>query len=135
MQRLIKVLLYIWQLPQNILGLFCSLGGERRAWKRDDGVFIFYTKPFFHSGVSLGNYIIVDSIVPTHIDTIKHETGHQKQSLYLGWLYLIIIGLPSFIGNIYSRIKHKDNEWYYNQPWEHWADKLGGVERCSTVTK
>ena len=37
--------------------------------------------------------------------TIKHEYGHQKQSLYLGWFYLLIIGIPSFLGNIWDRIQ------------------------------
>jgi len=52
--------------------------------------------------------------------------GHQKQSLYLGWLYLIIIGLPSVTGNLLNRVIDFD---YYKQPWEAWADKLGGVKR------
>lgn len=90
-------------------------------------------KKFFGSGVSLGNYIIVESksITPSPKlnTTLHHEHGHQIQSRRLGPLYLIVIGLPSLLGNIYSRIFHKSAEWYYKQPWEAWADKLGGVER------
>ena len=50
-------------------------------------------------------------------------------------MYLIIIGLPSIMGNILNRIKYKyfkkhyDPDFYYKQPWEAWADKLGGVDR------
>lgn len=85
-------------------------------------------------GVSLGNYIVFGS---TGLSTtsLKHEQGHQRQSLYLGPLYLLLIGLPSLLGNLYDRLFHrawrpKDRiVWYYNQPWEKWADRLGGVER------
>lgn len=48
-------------------------------------------------------------------------------------VYLLLIGIPSACGNIYDRFFHKKwtsyrrNEWYYKQPWEKWADRLGGV--------
>lgn len=86
-------------------------------------------------GVSLGNYIFIDSDSAWYYgdDTIHHEHGHQLQSQYLGWLYLIIIGLPSACGNLIDRITHHQHGskkcWYYKQPWEAWADKLGGVKR------
>ena len=53
----------------------------------------------------------------------------------LGPLYLIVIGLPSITGNIINRItrmyfrKYYDPNFYYKQPWEAWADRLGGVDR------
>jgi hypothetical protein len=74
----------------------------------------------------LGKYIVFDNRRTLEDNDIKHEMGHQKQSLYLGWFYLIIIGLPSVIGNLIYRIK-KFN--YYSLPWEKWADKLGNVKR------
>lgn len=78
------------------------------------------------SSVSLGQYILVDSDMLVNYRTIAHEHGHQIQSLYLGPLCLVVIGLPSAIGNLLHR-KIKFN--YYKQPWEAWADKLGGVKR------
>ena len=117
-----KVLLYLWQLPQNILGLLVILftgakcTGSHWVIKNPDN-----TKYF---GVSLGSYIIFGNY-PREI-TLKHERGHQKQSLMLGPLYLLFIGLPSAVGNLLNRIIKFD---YYKQPWEAWADKLGGVER------
>ena len=123
-----KVLLWLWQLPQNILGLLVILFTGAKYCNKGCWV---TTKCRF--GVSLGNYIIFGQVV---IDLcIRHEQGHQKQSLYLGPLYLLIIGLPSITGNIYDRIAHKSWDltdrlkWYYKQPWEAWADKLGGVVR------
>lgn len=126
-----KFLLWIWQLPQNLIGLLLTIGTYEYCV---DGIKCHMKNDFFRSGISLGNYIILDHI---HMRigrellkrSARHEHGHQLQSLYLGPLYLIVIGLPSFIGNIISRIFHKDAKWYYNQPWEKWADKLGKVER------
>lgn len=131
---MIKILLYIWQLPQNILGLLVIFftaavkTKDGRCWTTHNGGF----------GVSLGLYIIFGDMngkYPPAEKSIKHEQGHQKQSLYLGWLYLIIIGIPSFCGNIFDKLFHKSwsneerTDWYYNQLWEKWADKLGGVDR------
>ena len=126
-----KILLYIWQLPQNLLGLLVILVTRAKctgtSWvvKDPDN-----TKYF---GVSLGNYIIFGNYPSKK--SLNHEQGHQKQSMYLGWLYLIIIGIPSVCGNIYDRLFHRNwsmrdsYDWYYSLPWEHSADILGGVQR------
>lgn len=120
-----NILKYIWQLPQNIAGFIISRFSEKETL---NGITV-YRKHLFYSGVSLGNYIIFDDRIYISDNDIAHEHGHQLQSFYLGPLYLIIIGLPSALGNIISRIFHKDSNWYYNQPWEKWADKLGKIER------
>lgn len=122
-----NVLLYVWQLPQNLLGLLVILftGAKRKS--------CYWITLKYSFGVSLGKYIIFGGY--PFEDSIKHEQGHQKQSLYLGWLYLLIVGLPSFIGNIYDRVAHRKWSvidrvtWYYNRFPENWADKLGGVKR------
>lgn len=123
-----KIILFIWQLPQNFLGFILSIGGV--PFKNQDQT--IYFKRFFNSGVSLGQYIILDKVFKNtnylH-NTIDHEIGHSKQSLYLGWLYLPVIGLPSFFRNIYARIFKKNEAWYYSGFPENWADKLGNVNR------
>lgn len=131
-----KVLLWLWQLPQNIVGNICSIGARtyRKLFTKDKELIVVYFKPWFRSAVSLGNIIIMDSLLwdlpfDEFDKSLNHEHGHQKQSRMLGPLYLIVIGLPSLLGNIYARIFNKDSKWYYKQPWEAWADKLGGVER------
>ena len=121
------VFLYIWQLPQNLLGLLVILftGAKKDTW---DGITYFNGK--LRGGVSLGNYIIVDRRYYNDTNTIHHENGHQYQSRILGWLYLIVIGIPSGIGNLIFRIPYVRIHYnYYSQPWERWADKLGGVQR------
>lgn len=116
----------LWQLPQTLIGaLVVLITGAK--WNKQYQ--IFETK--YKIGVSFGIYIILYEYCG--YKEILHEKGHSKQSLYLGPLYLLIIGIPSVIGNVVDRICHKVNEkhscWYYSQPWEKWADKLGGVKR------
>ena len=79
-------------------------------------------------GISLGNTIIV---YQEDENVVKHEYGHQIQSMYLGPLYLIVIGLPSIIwaGLIYGHIVPRKPNGYYKFYTESWADKLGGVIR------
>ena len=114
-----SILLYLWQLPQNLLGL--AVIAFTKA-KKKGNVYVASGRRF---GVSLGKYIIFRGFFNATDE--KHEQGHQKQSLYLGWLYLLLIGLPSATGNLLNRVIDFD---YYKQPWEAWADKLGGVKRC-----
>ena len=135
-----KFLLYIWQLPQNLVGLFLlgfyKLIDKDNCYKYTVYNGIDYWKsPAMPSGISLGKYVIFKYFYNIDSSSFKHEYGHTIQSKKLGWLYLLIIGIPSLCGNIYDRIAHKNwsyedaTKWYYNQPWEKWADKLGGVVR------
>ena len=120
-----KFLSFIWQLPQNLLGIAAVLllDACRQTFCSAPPVWTHYKTLF--SSVSLGDYIIVNGYSVTD-RTILHERGHQRQSRILGWLYLPLIGLSSLCGNILHRFVKFD---YYKQPWEKSADKLGGVKR------
>ena len=121
-----NILLYIWQLPQNVLGLLVILFTKAERYStliNNEWHYMWNTKKY-KFGISLGNYVIIGG--EPKLITERHEYGHQRQSKYLGWLYLILIGLPSACGNILHRFIKFD---YYSQAWEKWADKLGGVER------
>ena len=126
--KLFKILLYIHQLPQNILGLLVLFFINPMKGTREFE-YVSYSSGYF--GVSLGNYIIFGSGPGTET-SYKHEYGHHIQSLYLGWLYLFVIGIPSALGNIWDRIAHKNwtnmqrVTWYYSRFPEKWAQKLGG---------
>lgn len=124
-------LLYIWQLPQTILGwiLLKIYGWEYRERKRFPNVHIYFC-PKFPNGISLGKYILLNprfngedmnALVVRH-----HEYGHCIQSQMLGWFYLPVVGLWSAIRaglNLYKR------GHYYDAYPENWADNLGGVKR------
>lgn len=135
MKIFLRILTEIWQFPQHIIAYVIILINCKsiKLMVSKDGINHYLVDHLFDNAISLGNYIFLDSDGNFSYKTIKHEFGHQKQSLILGPLYLIVIGLPSIIGNIIDRIKHKyyDPDFYYKQPWEAWADKLGGVVRKS----
>lgn len=116
------VLLYLWQLPQNVLGLLflLFLRGEE---KHRLGDVSFYYAPSFKGGISLGRYIILGY---KREKSVRHEWGHCLQSRMLGWMYLIVVGLPSLIHAWLCRCEDHD---YYDVWCERWADELGGVER------
>lgn len=118
---------YIWQLPQNIIALiylgYLITENQIPAVEKYKGAKV-YTK--YSSGcVTLGNYIFVSSRATEN--TIKHEWGHTRQSLLLGPLYLIIIGIPSILWAVTHKTiaPDKSYNWFYT---EAWADKLGDVK-------
>lgn len=131
-----KILLYLWQLPQNVLALLLflvNLNSVDKATDNEGNILYYIVDHLGDAGISLGKYIIFDSVhEPRSID-IMHEQGHQKQSMYLGPLYLIIVGIPSIVRNIWDRLFHgywsstRRIKWYYGHYPELWADKLGGV--------
>ena len=133
MYKVKEILLYIWQLPQNIVGLLLLLiyQHEKEYHRLKGRTFYFTTE--MPSGISLGNYIIMNR--EDKEDGMKHEYGHTIQSRILGPFYLLIIGIPSGCGNLIDQYCHKgwpwakQMKWYYNLPWEKWADKLGHVKR------
>lgn len=132
MKKLLKVLVCFWTFPQEFLGglLVLYLSGKKTFIKIGNNHYMVYMVPkLFHSAISLGSYVVLDARVSFSENTIKHEFGHSKQSLILGWLYLPVIGIPSLIRNVYSRIFKKNADWYYAHFPENWADKLGGVDR------
>ena len=116
-----NILLYIWQLPQNLLGLIVRV--VTQSQKSDEGNYHWK----YHSGLSLGNYVFVNE--RASLETIKHEKGHQKQSLYLGPIYLLVIGLPSFTWASLRSLGFFKSRSYYSFYTEKWADRLAGVKR------
>ena len=137
---MIKLLSNFLQLPQNLLGLVILLVNIKNFKKEEKyGIEFYSVKYLGNAGISCGKRIIMDSDTFVKEIDLKHEKGHQIQSKYLCWLYLIIIGIPSLAGNIYHRTFHKKwskirkEKWYYNLLWEKQADKFGGVERTFNI--
>lgn len=122
-----NLLIFLWCLPQNILGIFVMLFTKKQTPRiYHKGTIITTWK--YGSGVSLGQFIFVPEYASNN--TIKHEYGHYKQSLLLGWLYLFVIGLPSIIwAGCFGKYRKKYNISYYSFFCEKWADQLGDVER------
>ena len=118
-----NLLIWLWCFPQQLLGLIVK--HVTKATKNEDHYF-YNVKS---GSVSLGTYIFLCESHQGDERVLKHEKGHTKQSLMLGWLYLIVIGLPSIIWcNCFNKYREKHNVSYYSFYTEKWADKLGGVE-------
>lgn len=123
-----KILHFIWGLPQNIIGGILYLIFRRKnPHKKFNNAYVCVL-PNRWGCVSLGMFIFVVNI--DYEPTIRHEYGHTRQSMLLGPLYLLVIGLPSIIwAGCFSEYRRKHNKSYYSFYTEKWADKLGGVVR------
>ena len=122
---MLKTLFYIWQLPQHILALILIAILKARKHGPMRGKRVYFTD--HKIWISLGNYIIVNKLCRKL--TLLHEHGHSRQSLFLGPLYLIVVGLPSITMNILTRMDILNPRTYYKRWPESWADRLGGVIR------
>jgi len=127
---MLRFLKFIWCLPQQLVALMLKLFVKTEASYHihEKGIVVHYTHMKCGS-VSLGNQIFLCESSWDDEDIILHEYGHYRQSLILGWFYLLVIGLPSIIWNSCFRgyrKKHKVSYyWFYT---EAWANKLGGVD-------
>ena len=132
----INVFLFIWQFEQHLYaGLLFLINIGAVYSKRVNGVKVYFAKRFPKStSISLGNFLIFAENTdpethPEYFDvttkTVIHEYGHSIQSKMFGPIYVLVIGVPSFITATIKRIFKKDSVWYHERYPEHWADVLG----------
>lgn len=130
MKWYIKLLRWIWEFPQCLLGLILTKIYNVEYKETFRNIPIYAGK--FPGGISLGLYILMGEYNwRNNEDSIKeHEWGHTCWSKYLGPLYLLIIGLGSvgWIGlrRTFKWAKNKSYYWWYT---ERWADKSGGIPK------
>ena len=127
---LLEIINWTWCFPQTFLGLILKLiyKGKRKTYQYFDEEYTCYVWSNKSGSISLGKYILLCDEHKHNIKVIKHEYGHYIQSLMLGWLYLIIIGLPSVIwANCFVKYRARRKKSYYDFYTESWANKLGGV--------
>lgn len=124
---MMEILKYFWQLPQLIAAFiyywYLKSKDEILDTCTCQGAIVFIKRKSCGS-VTLGSHIFLS---PRATDiTVGHEWGHTRQSLILGPLYLIVIGIPSIIWAAIHRaiVPNKPYDWFYT---EAWANKLGGV--------
>lgn len=121
---LIKLILFIWEIIQNIVGyLYLKLSKYKFTlsyFPNGSSIIKYYYSKDFPGGLTLGEFIFTNG--PKHV---KHESGHVKQSRILGPLYLPLIGLNSILHAALHDCKAHGKE--YDHFWtEKWADHLGG---------
>ena len=134
-----RLLLYLWQLPQNLLGLLlvAIYRPDIRLIAKNGNV-VYYSRRMA-GGISLGKYSIIakynykrDDEIALKSKVVLHEAiGHGTQSRILGPLYLPVIGLPSLLwACVYpSRLFPYKKNGYYEFYTEKWADSLAGIIR------
>lgn len=122
-----QILLWLWCLPQNLVGLLVMLFTKAKRV----GDHYEFNVPF--GSVSLGEFIFLCKGHSGNDEVLRHEKGHRTQSRMLGWLYLIVIALPSCIwAGCFGEYRKKKKRSYYSFYTEAWADKLAGITRNET---
>lgn len=131
--KILKAIKYIWQLPQNLLGvLWKNVKKESIITEisNDDLRSVEAKGYLMRAGgaVTLGQYVFISQTYQDQSAVIRHECGHVKQSLILGPLYLIVIGIPSILHAwLNDYIGCDEEEGYSHFYTEEWADKLMGI--------
>ncbi len=121
-----KILLHLWQLPQHLVA-WAIIATETYTYRetyKGRRVYVKSTTGATADGIGLGNYIFVEEKVSDE-PHIAHEYGHCRQSLRLGWLYLLTVGIVS------AAIPYDGARRYEAWP-ESWANRLGGVRVVRT---
>jgi hypothetical protein len=134
MKNFFLIMMYwTWCLPQTLLG-FCVLLFFRLVDKRisvvpyqSESLLIYSEK--MQGGLSLGRYLFsgrYSEPFATHL--AKHEYGHCLQSFRLGWLYLVVIGIPSAAWAMMHGWRYFSGISYYKFYTERWANHLGKTD-------
>lgn len=123
----------IWGLPQTALGFAVFLAHARCPHFRYHGAVV--TTWEARKALSLGLFVFVNGSgeaceAAGSVDKplLVHEYGHTVQSLIVGPLYLLIVGLPSLVWmNVpaFARRRRKTGTSYYAFYTERTANWLG----------
>lgn len=122
------IIKYIWQFPQMLAAWIWYLIKRKHILYNSVGKFYKVYVGANRGGVTLGDKIFISKCYHGEYLNmiIAHESGHVKQSLYLGPLYLFVIGIPSILWAWSHKwiAPKKSYYWFYT---ESIANKLGGV--------
>ena len=128
-----------WGILQTFLGLILFLPHYKNKHFNYHGAIVTLWK--MKSSVSLGMFVFVTS-EPHFAEKFRgrsgaeelssrllvHEYGHTIQSLMLGPLYLILIGIPSMLWAFLGEKKRREKHIPYGAfITEKWADSLGEI--------
>ena len=135
---LVRAALFVWELPQNVLGgallgVQLARGNVRDVAFERERVMVRIDSV----AVSLGLFVFFtdgdNAFVPVGTENRDHEYGHSIQSRWLGPFYLLIVGVPSELRVAYALVYRalRGTRWggYYDGFPENWADRLGKVDR------
>lgn len=120
-----SVLQIIWGLPQTLLGFAVFLRLHKKPHFRYHGAIV--TRWNKRTGLSLGFFLFIPEGEEGK-EFIVHEYGHTIQSLLLGPLYLIVVGIPSLLWcnlPLFEKIRRTQKISYQAFFTECWANCLG----------
>ena len=128
------LLQWTWGIVQNVAGGLLTLLLRRCPHFRYRGA--IFTRWSFGGSMGLGMFIFLsrsftdapESVRAWEACILVHEYGHTVQSAILGPLYLLVIGLPSFVwANVPAlrRMREKRHISYSSMYQERWANRLG----------
>ncbi len=146
-EKIEAFLLILWQLPQYLVSLVFWLV---MILSKN----VLYTEKVFKSrvvvlkrpgmGVSFGLVIFISIQMRTDF-ILAHEYGHSKQSVILGPLYLIVVGIPGIIrymvyDRLLKRAETKEEfeviyKKYHKGYPERWSNLLVGIEDVNITMK
>ena len=127
MKRFLFTLVQLtWGLPQTLAGfiLFLHWRHRRAVSRLYHGAVV--TQWTAGGGISLGLFVFISDKASAGVTV--HEYGHCIQSLMLGPLYLIAVGIPSYIwANLPAlrKMRRETGRSYYSVYPENWANRLG----------
>ena len=125
------VLSWLWAQPQTLAGGLARLFFRRNLRQKNGWVTAVFV-PGNWGAVSLGPTVFLGEFGDE--DEVRrilaHEAGHSRQSLVLGPLYLLVIGLPSLVwASWHLRWGQERGVAYGKFYTEAWADRWGKGER------
>jgi hypothetical protein len=147
-KAILSVILFIWQLPQTLVGLFLTgwyalyggvsikdiktypdLDNETGEVKKnlfcDSNYIMSVVGNKMGGAITLGQVVVFSKTSYKKQATIQHEcAGHGKQSMMFGPLYLLVIGLPSILHCCFRTCRN-----YYHFWTEKWANELGDTSK------
>ena len=116
------VLLYLWHLPQNLIGLvYMAYCRDRVKVTKQRGA-VFYATKHVRGGVTFGRYVFINVKNIGREPIYDHEFGHVRQSRILGPMWLFVVAIPSGLHCLFCRAEN-----YYHFYTESWANRLGGI--------
>ena len=125
MRRLLYIIINItWGLPQTLAGAFVFLACARQPHFVHHGAVVTTWKA--RRGLSLGLFLFLPESADDRL--LVHEYGHSVQSLILGPLYLVVVGIPSMLWSMvpaFATRRNKHGISYYSFLPERTASTLG----------
>ena len=125
--RILFIILFLWQLPQNIVGLSILLTIKKKRILPCKEYCISFLVEHDKPLLSMGSFFFETNEMFKDTTLYTHELfGHARQSKILGPLYLPLIVIPLLAWK-YLRDKERYLN-YYSFPTEIWANSLAGLD-------